>query len=99
MGSIGGPQIWPPGPHGRVGGGADPGLQRIVEYAAMEVPNARYASITVAVSPTQLTTPAATHPYASLLDDIEQRHAQGPCLSAGCHQHTVRIDDLGTDDR
>ncbi len=65
----------------------------------MEVPNARYASITVAVSPTQLTTPAATHPYASLLDDIEQRHAQGPCLSAGCHQHTVRIDDLGTDDR
>lgn len=74
-------------------------LQRIVEYAVGEVPGADYAGVTHVTSATRLHTPATTHPYPALLDTIQQRHQQGPCLTAAWTQHTVRLDDIATDHR
>jgi GAF domain-containing protein len=74
-------------------------LGRIVEYAVSEIEAAKYAGVTLVTSPTKVLTPAMTHRYPALLDAVQQRHRQGPCLSASWRQHTVRIDDLATDDR
>jgi GAF domain-containing protein len=74
-------------------------LQRIVEYAVSEVPGADYAGVTYVTSATELHTPATTHPYPALLDAIQQRHRQGPCLTAVWTQHTVRLNDLASDHR
>ncbi len=44
-------------------------------------------------------TAAATHRYAALLDVIQQRNGERPCVQAALRQRTVRIDDLATDER
>lgn len=77
---------------------ADAVAQLIVDSAANDVPGAQYAGITLATS-RRVHTPVASHPYPAILDEIQQRHRQGPCLSAAAHQHTVRADDLTTDTR
>jgi transcriptional regulator with GAF, ATPase, and Fis domain len=77
----------------------DDALQRMVEYAAHEIPGARYAGITVVNAHGEVTTPAATHRYPALLDEIQERYGEGPCLSAAWRQHTERIDDLPADGR
>ncbi len=74
-------------------------MRQIVEHAALEIPGADYAGVTLATSRNEVTTPASTHRYPALLDTIQERHAEGPCLSAAWNQHTVRIDDLRIDDR
>jgi len=71
----------------------------MVDYAVSGIPGAMYAGVTLVLSPGQLETPAMTHPFPALLDVIQQRHGQGPCLSAAWQQHTVRIDDLADDHR
>ncbi|AYE96679.1 hypothetical protein C0J29_19675 [Mycobacterium paragordonae] len=78
---------------------ADVVAQRMVEYAVYAVPGAQYAGITLARPSGDIETPATTHRYPALLDDIQQRHRQGPCFVAAWHQHTVRIDDLKNDKR
>jgi GAF domain-containing protein len=78
---------------------ADIVLERMVEYAVSEIPGAKYAGVTLVRSASQLETPATTHPFPALLDVIQERHGQGPCLSAAWQQHTVRIDDLADDHR
>jgi transcriptional regulator with GAF, ATPase, and Fis domain len=72
---------------------------RIVEYAATEIPGAQYAGVTLATSRNRVETPASTHPYPALLDEFQERHLEGPCLSAAWHEHTVRVDDLEIDHR
>jgi GAF domain-containing protein len=74
-------------------------LERMVEYAVDEIPGTKYAGVTLARSPSQLETFATTHPFPAILDAIQQRYGQGPCLSAVWQQHTVRIDDLADDRR
>lgn len=76
-----------------------PVAQRVVEYAATEIPGAQYAGITLVRAHSQVETPATTHEYPALLDTFQQRHLEGPCLSAAWHEHTVRVDDLEVDDR
>jgi hypothetical protein len=34
-----------------------------------------------------------------LLDEIQQRHNQGPCLSAAWEHHSIRINDMTLEDR
>ena len=78
---------------------ADSVVQRMTDYAASEIPGARYAGVTLVTSTAQVQTPATTHRYPAVLDGIQQRHQQGPCLSAAWRQQTMLIDDLATDDR
>jgi ANTAR domain/GAF domain len=44
-------------------------------------------------------TAAATGRYPALLDEIQQRHKQGPCLSAAWEHHIIRINDLAVEKR
>ena len=75
------------------------GLEELVANAAEHVPGAQFAGITVASRTRGVTTAAASNRYATALDEIQQRHQEGPCLSAAWEHHIVRIDDLETEQR
>jgi transcriptional regulator with GAF, ATPase, and Fis domain len=85
--------------HNSPEGAVDIAIERITGHAAREVPGAQYAGVTLATSHKQVESLGATHPYPALLDEIQQRHGEGPCLSAAWTHHTVRVDDLTTDER
>lgn len=74
-------------------------LGKLIEHAADSVSGAEYAGITVANHQRFVETAAATHRYPVVLDEIQSRYQQGPCLSAAWEHHCIRIDDLATDDR
>jgi hypothetical protein len=74
-------------------------LRDLIEGAAQSVPGAQYAGITVTQKRRRNETAAATHRYPVMLDEIQSRHRQGPCLTAAALQDSVRIDDLDADDR
>jgi len=75
------------------------GLGELVHRAAQHVPGAQYAGMTVVSRTKGISTAAATSVYASLLDEIQQRHQEGPCAWAAVRHHTVHIDDLENDKR
>jgi GAF domain-containing protein len=85
--------------HGRPDNDSDTVLAELAEHAAVEIPGARYAGITVTRSGKHIETPAATHIYPVLLDKIQQRHEQGPCLTAAWEEKTIHVADLETDER
>jgi len=68
--------------HSRADADSDTVLAELVEHAAIEVPGAQYAGVTVTRNAKQIDTPAATHKWPILLDEIQQRHREGPCLTA-----------------
>jgi hypothetical protein len=74
-------------------------LRGLIAGAADSVPGAQYAGITVTQRRRGIETAAATHRYPVMLDEIQSRYQQGPCLAAAALQETVRIDDLVRDDR
>jgi transcriptional regulator with GAF, ATPase, and Fis domain len=69
-------------------------LEELTQSAASAMPGAQYAGITLASRNGKVRTAAATHRYPVLLDEIQQRHEQGPCLSAAWEHHVIRIDDM-----
>jgi len=75
------------------------GLDELIESAAVHVVGAQYVGITMADRNNGISTVAASHTYPVLLDKIQQRHQEGPCVSAAWQHGTVRIDDLELDDR
>jgi ANTAR domain/GAF domain len=74
-------------------------LSGLIAGATESVPGAQYAGITVTERRRGTETAAATHRYPVMLDEIQSRYQQGPCLAAAALQETVRIDDLVRDDR
>jgi GAF domain-containing protein len=85
--------------HSRPDADADTVIAELAEHAAVEIPGAQYAGITVTRNGKHIETPAATHMYPMLLDKIQQRHQQGPCLTAAWEEKTIHVADLETDDR
>jgi hypothetical protein len=75
------------------------GLGELVDSAVLHIPGAQYAGMTVVSRTKGISTAAATNHYAMLLDEIQQRHQEGPCASAAWHHHTVHIDDMETEER
>lgn len=73
-------------------------LNELVAGAVRSVPNADHAGITLAREGA-VGTAAATGPYPNLLDEVQQRHAERPCLSAAWNQHVIRIDNLQLETR
>ena len=74
-------------------------LEESVAGAARFVPGAQYAGLSL-ISPRGLIeTPAYTHKYAVMLDDIQRRQHEGPCVSAAWEHHVIRIDDLSAEQR
>ena len=85
--------------HSRSDTDADTVIAELAEHAAVEIPGAQYAGITVTRNGKHIETPAATHFYPMLLDKVQQRHQQGPCLTAAWEEKTIHVADLETDDR
>lgn len=69
-------------------------LVDLVDSAVEYVPGAEYAGITIAGRHGDVSTAAATHEYPKILDKIQQRWEQGPCLSAAWEHHVIKIDDI-----
>lgn len=74
-------------------------LKELTYSAVRSVPGAQHAGITVTDRHHHIETHGATGQYPALLDDIQRRHGEGPCVSAAWQHHTMRIDDLATDQR
>src|SRR5271154_7393189 len=74
-------------------------LRGLIAGAAESVPGAQHAGITVTQRRRGIETAASTHRYPVMLDEIQSRYQQGPCLTAAALQESVRIDDLDADDR
>lgn len=74
-------------------------IAELAEHAAVEIPGAQYAGITITRKSKSVETPAATHLYPMLLDKIQQQHQEGPCLTAAWEKKIVYVADLETDDR
>jgi len=87
------------GLHNRSDTDSDTVVAELAEHAAVEIPGAQYAGITLSRNAKQIETPAATHHWPLLLDKIQQRHQEGPCLSAAWDEKTVHVADLGTEER
>ncbi|MGE2836598.1 GAF and ANTAR domain-containing protein [Mycobacterium sp. SMC-4] len=75
------------------------GLAELVDSASRLVSGADYAGITLVRESSEVSSLAATHRYAEVLDEIQQRHGDGPCLTAAWTHHMVRIDDLSAEQR
>jgi hypothetical protein len=85
--------------YGRPDADSDTVIAELVEHAAVEIPGAQYAGVTVTRNAKQIDTPAATHKWPVLLDEIQQRHREGPCLTAAWEEKTIHVADLETDER
>jgi GAF domain-containing protein len=78
---------------------SDTVIAELAEHAAVEIPGAQYAGITVTRNGRHIDTHAATHHWPMLLDKIQQRHREGPCLTAAWDEKTIHVANLETDDR
>jgi GAF domain-containing protein len=74
-------------------------LAELTQSAVRTVPTAKYSGITVATRDGKVRTPAATGRYPELLDEIQQRTDEGPCLSGAWENDVIRIDDITCEDR
>jgi transcriptional regulator with GAF, ATPase, and Fis domain len=85
--------------HSRPDTDSDTVIAELAEHAAVEIPGAEYAGVTVTRNAKHIDTPAATHKWPILLDEIQQRHREGPCLTAAWEEKTIHLADLEADDR
>jgi len=74
-------------------------INEVAASAAREIPGAQYAGVTLVHQESTVQTVGSTHHYPDLLDAIQQRHLEGPCLSAAWLHETVKVDDLTADER
>jgi ANTAR domain/GAF domain len=74
-------------------------LGELTQSAASAMPGAQHAGISIASRNGKVRTASATDRYPALLDEIQQRQAQGPCLSAAWEHHVIRIDDMVLENR
>jgi hypothetical protein len=74
-------------------------LEELTDGAAEAIPGADYAAITVVDRKGGFRTVGATHPYAALMDKIQEIQREGPCVAAAWEYRTMRIEDLGADRR
>ncbi|WP_255507049.1 GAF and ANTAR domain-containing protein [Mycolicibacterium sp. 018/SC-01/001] len=75
-------------------------LLDLTAISVASVPGARFAGTTVFnTQGKSVTTLAATHPLASVVDEIQFATGEGPCLSAAWNHHTIVIDDMATETR
>jgi GAF domain-containing protein len=87
------------GLHERPDTDSDTVIAELAEHAAVEIPGARYAGVTVTRNGKHIDTPASTHMWPLLLDKIQQRHREGPCLTAAWEEKVIYVANLETDDR
>src|SRR6476469_8822990 len=85
--------------YGRPDTDSDTVVAELAEHAAVEIPGAQYAGVTVTRNAKHIDTPAATHKWPILLDEIQQLHREGPRRTAAWEEKPIHVPDLETDDR
>ncbi len=75
------------------------GLRELIDRGVRHVAGCQYAGITLAEKSKAVTNVVATHRYPMVLDEIQHRFGEGPCLSAAWRHHVMHVDDLSTDGR
>jgi hypothetical protein len=85
--------------YGRADADSDTVIAELAEHAAVEIPGAQYAGVTVTRNGKHIDTTAATHYWPVLLDKIQERHREGPCLTAAWEEKTIHVPDLETEQR
>ncbi|OBG29611.1 GAF and ANTAR domain-containing protein [Mycobacterium sp. 852002-51057_SCH5723018] len=75
------------------------GLNELVHSGVRHIPGCQYSGISLADKNNAVTSVAATHRYPILLDVIQNRYGEGPCLAAIREHHMIRVDDLNADRR
>ena len=75
------------------------GLHELIDNGVQHVPGCQYAGITLAERNRAVTNVVATHRYAMVLDAIQNRYGEGPCLAAAWRHHIMHVDDLNLDER
>jgi GAF domain-containing protein len=73
-------------------------LQRIVEAAVLEIDSAEQAGISE-ITGRHLHTRAATNRLVQMIDEVQHRLEEGPCLTSLRQEITVRTDDLRQETR
>jgi ANTAR domain/GAF domain len=75
------------------------GLHKLVDSGVRHVPGCQYAGISLAGKSNAIISVVATHRYPIILDAIQNRHGEGPCVAATWEHHMMLVDDLGVDRR
>ncbi|WP_409332199.1 GAF and ANTAR domain-containing protein [Trujillonella humicola] len=79
--------------------GAPAVLDLLVASVPGTVAGAEEATISLVGGRRRVVSAAATSRVARHFDDLQQATRQGPCLDAMYEHETIRVDDLGTDER
>lgn len=74
-------------------------LQAIVHAAAGTIPGAQHASISAVKARREVVTLAATGELPRAVDRAQYETGQGPCLDSLFEQRTVRLSDVGAEER
>jgi ANTAR domain/GAF domain len=75
------------------------GLHDLIGSGARHVAGCQYAGITLADKTKAVSNVAATHRYPMVLDAIQNRCGEGPCLEAVWEHHMMHVEDLNIDQR
>ncbi|OJZ63887.1 hypothetical protein BRW65_29490 [Mycobacterium paraffinicum] len=75
------------------------GLNQLIGNGVLHVAGSQYAGITLAERSKTVINVAATHRYPILLDAIQNRYGEGPCLEAAWRHHVMHVEDLAADER
>lgn len=75
------------------------GLHELLDNGVRHVTGSQYAGITLAETSKSVSSVAATHRYPMVLDAIQNRYGEGPCLAAAWEHHIMHIADLNAEQR
>lgn len=75
------------------------GLNELIGNGVLHVVGSQYAGITMAEKTRAVCNVAATHRYPVLLDEIQNRYAEGPCVEAAWRHHVMHVEDLTAEER
>ncbi|OCB36199.1 response regulator receiver protein [Mycobacterium malmoense] len=75
------------------------GLNELIGNGVLHVVGSQYAGITMAERTRAVFNVAATHRYPVLLDEIQNRYAEGPCVEAAWRHHVMHVEDLAVEKR
>lgn len=77
----------------------DAALGELTQSAMRVLTVADHAGITIATRAGEVHTAAATGPCPAILDRIQRKYRDGPCLTAAWEHHTILVDDLVAESR
>jgi len=83
----------------REGTETNAGLRELLDNGVRHMPGCQYAGITLAERGKSVTSVVATHRHAMILDTIQDRCGEGPCLAEAWRHHMMFVDDLNVDQR